>query len=96
MICSPGEVPMTSNSLHTGVAHRVPLGIHLFLLKLGKFSAVMDDHEQLPDEQEGKANQHDACYYTYHNGDDVRSSRALWNTDRCDYFQANMLDILCV
>lgn len=31
--------------------HRVPLGVHLLLLKLGELSAVVDDHEKLPDEE---------------------------------------------
>lgn len=44
----------------------------------------MDDHKQLPDEQEGKADQHDACHHTYHDGNDVRSSRALCNRDKGD------------
>jgi len=33
--------------------HRVPFGIHLLLLKLGELSPVVDDHQQLPDEQQG-------------------------------------------
>lgn len=33
--------------------HRIPLGVHLLLLKLGELSSVVDDHQQLPDEQQG-------------------------------------------
>lgn len=56
---------------------RVPFGVHLFLLKLCKLSAVVDDHEQFPDEQQGEANEHNAGYHTCHNGNDVRSRRAV-------------------
>lgn len=34
-------------------AHRIPLGVHLLLLELGELSPVVDDHQQLPDEQQG-------------------------------------------
>lgn len=33
--------------------HRIPFGVHLLLLKLGELSSVVDDHQQLPDEQQG-------------------------------------------
>lgn len=33
--------------------HRVPLGVHLLLLELGELSAVVNDHEKLPDEEQG-------------------------------------------
>lgn len=36
-----------------GIFTRIPFGIHLLLLELGKLSPVMDDHQQLPDEQKG-------------------------------------------
>ena len=59
------------------LTHRVPLGVHLLLLELGELSAVVDDHEQLPDEQQGEADQHDARHHAGHDGDDVRAGRAL-------------------
>lgn len=33
--------------------HRIPFGVHLLLLKLGELSSVVDNHQQLPDEQQG-------------------------------------------
>jgi len=61
-----------------GSTHRVPLGVHLLLLELGELPPVVDDHEQLPDEQQGEADQHDAGDHAGHDGDDVGSRRALW------------------
>lgn len=58
-------------------AYRVPSGIHLLLLKLGELPPVVDDHEQLQDEQQRQADQHDARHHARYNGDDVRTRRAL-------------------
>lgn len=57
--------------------HRVPLGVHLFLLELGKLSPVVDDHQQLPDEQQGQANQDDAGDHARHDGDDIGAGGAV-------------------
>lgn len=79
-----GKSKSDSNSnLFTKVrlTHRVPLGVHLLLLKFGKLPAVVDDHEQFPDEQKGEADQHDARHHTRHDGDDVRSRWALCITE---------------
>ena len=57
--------------------YRVPLGVHLLLLKLGKLPAVVDDHEQLPDEQKGQANEDNAGHHARHDGNDVRAGRAV-------------------
>lgn len=59
------------------LTHRVPDSVHLLLLELGELSAVVDDHEQLPDEQQGEADHHDACHDSDHDGDDVGSGWAL-------------------
>lgn len=64
------------------VTYRIPLGIHLLFLKLGKLSAVVDDHEQLPDEQQGQTDHYNSCDHTSHDGDDVRSWWALWHRER--------------
>lgn len=61
------------------LTHRVPLGVHLLLLKLGELSAVMDNHEKLPDEQQGQADQNDASDHARHDGDDVGPFRAAWS-----------------
>ena len=48
-VSSPGAV----RALNGACTYRVPLGVHLLLLELGELAAVVDDHEQLPDEKQG-------------------------------------------
>lgn len=39
----------------TNLSHRIPFGFGSLFFKLGKFPAVMDGNEKLPDEQTNKA-----------------------------------------
>lgn len=58
--------------------HRVPLGVHLLLLELGELSAIVDDHEKLPDEEQGQSDQDDPGDHARHDGDDVGPFGAAW------------------
>ena len=71
------------NSVTVSGTHRIPFGIHLLLLELGKLPSVMNDHQQLPDEQQGQANQDNASDHACHDGDDVRTGGAVWNRVGC-------------
>lgn len=44
---------LIDRTLVYGVFLRIPFGVHLLLLELGKLSSIVDDHQQLPDEQQG-------------------------------------------
>lgn len=75
------RVSATDSSVTEPVAlpstHRIPFGVHLFLLELGELSPVVNDHQQLPDEQQGQANQHDAGDHTCDDRDDVGPGGAV-------------------
>lgn len=58
--------------------HRVPSGVHLLLLELGKLTPVMNDHQKLPDEQQGQTDEHDPRNHPSYDGHDLRAGGALW------------------
>lgn len=60
------------------VLRRVPLGVHLLFLELCELSAVVNDHEELPDEEQGQTNQNDASNHTPHYRNELRTRGTLW------------------
>jgi len=52
----------------------VPFSLFLFLFEFGHFATVTQFVKQLPDEQEGNANDHDTKNYDSHNDPRINSS----------------------
>lgn len=71
-----------------GVFSSVPLGVHLLLLELGELAAVVDDHEQFPDEQQSQTDEDNPRHDSQNDRDDVGAGRALEFIDHVDLLGA--------
>lgn len=72
-----GVLERRNGTLVDGVLSGVPLGHLALLLELGKLPAVVDGGEQLPDEQQGQADEDDAQDHAQDDGHYVHRLRAL-------------------
>lgn len=61
-----------------GSHYRIPLGHLAFFFKSSEFSAIVDNCEQLPEEQEGKANGHYSTDDTKNDAQNVQHRRAFF------------------
>lgn len=81
--CSFSLILGVDHSCHSTLINRiftrVPFGIHFLLFKFSKFPSVMNDHQELPNQQQCKANKNNASHHTSDNWNDVRTSGALWS-----------------
>lgn len=75
------ETIVTADIVSTNILpHRVPFGFGSLFLKFGKFSAVMDGDQQLPDQQTNKAQEQNGASHRQEHHQDVRALRTLWES----------------